>query len=120
MPSNHPSLSSAPFDQPSAVPSLSAHPSNQPSNQPSTLPTMLPSMRPSLSGQPSMQPSMTPSLSGQPSVSLEPTLAPSSCTNFIMVNENTQDPGTLPNDFFLSIRLPTLVLHQDLILRANV
>jgi len=32
-------------------------------------------------------------------MSLEPSLAPSSCTNFITVNEDTQEVGTLPNNF---------------------
>ena len=32
-------------------------------------------------------------------MSLEPSLAPSSCTNFITVNEDTQEDGTLPNDW---------------------
>lgn len=52
-----------------------------------------PTSVPSYSQQPSSQPS------SQPSMSLEPSLAPSSCTNFITVNENTQDAETLPNDW---------------------
>jgi len=87
-PSSQPSLSSAPSDKPSSQPSLSSAPSNKPSSQPSlsSAPSNQPSSQPSLSSAPSNKPSSQPSLSSapsdtpssQPSLSSAPSNKPSS------------------------------------------